>query len=71
MILDALRQVCDTLDYLHLLKNQLVFDFRAIPVSMAFATLDLKRSQCHRHVAWGSIDFVPCVNGIPPVARGD
>lgn len=45
MILDALRQVCDTLDYLHLLKNQLVFDFRAIPASMAFATLDLKRSQ--------------------------
>lgn len=41
MILDALRHACDALDYLRLLKNQSVFNFAAIPASMAIATLDL------------------------------
>ena len=41
MILDALRHVCDALDYLRLLRNQSVFNFVAIPITMAIATLDL------------------------------
>jgi hypothetical protein len=41
MIVDALRHACDGLDYLHLLRNQSVFNFVAIPAMMAIATLDL------------------------------
>jgi farnesyl-diphosphate farnesyltransferase len=41
MILDALRHVTDALDYLKLLKNQSVFNFCAIPATMAIATLSL------------------------------
>jgi len=41
MILDALRHATDSLDYLRLLKNQSVFNFCAIPATMALATLDL------------------------------
>ncbi|KAG2098291.1 squalene synthase [Suillus discolor] len=41
MVLDALRHACDSLDYLHLLKNQSVFVFCAVPASMAMATLAL------------------------------
>jgi farnesyl-diphosphate farnesyltransferase len=41
MIVDALRHSCDALDYLRLLKNQSVFNFAAIPATMAIATLDL------------------------------
>lgn len=41
MVLDALRHACDSLDYLRLLKNQSVFVFCAVPVSMAMATLAL------------------------------
>ncbi|KAF9554427.1 squalene synthase [Agrocybe pediades] len=41
MIVDALRHCVDALDYLRLLKNQSVFNFCAIPASMAIATLEL------------------------------
>lgn len=41
MIVDALRHVCDALDYLRLLRNQSVFNFVAIPITMSIATLDL------------------------------
>jgi len=41
MILDALRHCVDALDYLRLLKNQSVFNFCAIPATMAIATLEL------------------------------
>jgi farnesyl-diphosphate farnesyltransferase len=41
MIIDALRHATDSLDYLRLLKNQSVFVFCAIPVTMAMATLSL------------------------------
>jgi farnesyl-diphosphate farnesyltransferase len=41
MILDALRHATDSLDYLRLLKNQSVFNFCAIPATMALATLEL------------------------------
>jgi len=41
MILDALRHATDALDYLRVLKNQSVFNFCAIPATMALATLDL------------------------------
>ena len=41
MILDALRHATDALDYLRLLKNQSVFNFCAIPATMAMATLEL------------------------------
>lgn len=41
MILDALRHSTDVLDYLRLLRNQSVFNFCAIPTTMAIATLDL------------------------------
>ena len=41
MILDVLRHSTDALDYLRLLKNQTVFNFCAIPATMAMATLDL------------------------------
>ncbi|KAL4061937.1 isoprenoid synthase domain-containing protein [Scleroderma yunnanense] len=41
MVVDALRHACDSLDYLHLLKNQSVFVFCAIPATMAMATLAL------------------------------
>ncbi|KAH8111776.1 squalene synthase [Phellopilus nigrolimitatus] len=41
MTLDALRHAVESLDYLTLLKNQTVFNFCAIPQSMALATLSL------------------------------
>ncbi|PFH45558.1 hypothetical protein AMATHDRAFT_8988 [Amanita thiersii Skay4041] len=41
MILDALRHATDALEYLRVLKNQSVFNFCAIPATMAIATLDL------------------------------
>ena len=41
MILDALRHVTDVLDCLHLLKNQSVFNFCAVPATMAVAMLKL------------------------------
>jgi farnesyl-diphosphate farnesyltransferase len=41
MVLDALRHACDALDYLRILKNQSVFNFCAIPATMAIATLEL------------------------------
>ncbi|KAG6898017.1 hypothetical protein C0992_007013 [Termitomyces sp. T32_za158] len=41
MVVDALRHAIDALDYLRLLKNQSVFNFCAIPASMAIATLEL------------------------------
>jgi len=41
MILDALRHATDGLDYLRCLKSQNVFNFCAIPASMAIATLEL------------------------------
>lgn len=41
MVLDAMRHVTDSLDYLRLLRNQTVFNFCAIPAVMAIATLDL------------------------------
>ncbi|KAF8650217.1 hypothetical protein AX16_005350 [Volvariella volvacea WC 439] len=41
MIVDALRHATDALDYLKLLKNQSVFNFCAIPATMAIATLEL------------------------------
>ncbi|KAF8159225.1 squalene synthase [Crassisporium funariophilum] len=41
MVLDALRHATDALDYLRLLKNQSVFNFCAIPATMAIATLEL------------------------------
>ena len=41
MTLDALRHAVDALDYLSLLKNQSIFNFCAIPQSMAMATLAL------------------------------
>jgi farnesyl-diphosphate farnesyltransferase len=39
MTLDTLRHAVDSLDYLTLLKNQTVFNFCAIPQTMALATL--------------------------------
>ncbi|KAJ7597732.1 squalene synthase [Mycena floridula] len=41
MVLDAMRHCVDSLDYLHILKNQSVFIFCAIPATMAIATLEL------------------------------
>lgn len=41
MVVDVLRHVPDCLDYLRLLRNQSVFNFCAIPQSMAIATLEL------------------------------
>ena len=41
MILDTLRHVMDALDYLHLLKNQSIFNFCAVPATMAMAMLKL------------------------------
>ncbi|TFK48357.1 farnesyl-diphosphate farnesyltransferase [Heliocybe sulcata] len=41
MVVDALRHAEDSLDYLRLLKNQTVFNFCAIPATMAMATLEL------------------------------
>ncbi|PPQ82878.1 hypothetical protein CVT25_009696 [Psilocybe cyanescens] len=41
MVLDALRHTTDALDYLRMLKNQSVFNFCAIPATMAIATLEL------------------------------
>jgi farnesyl-diphosphate farnesyltransferase len=41
MIVDALRHATDALDYLQFLRNQSVFNFVAIPVTMAMATLEL------------------------------
>jgi len=41
MVVDALRHVPDVLDYLRLLTNQSVFNFCAIPQTMAIATLEL------------------------------
>ncbi|KAF8584247.1 farnesyl-diphosphate farnesyltransferase [Ramaria rubella] len=53
MILDAMRHALDALDYLTLLKNQSVFNFCAIPASMAIATLEvcfMNRDVLHRNV---------------------
>lgn len=41
MVVDALRHATDSLDYLRILKNQSVFNFCAIPATMAMATLEL------------------------------
>ena len=41
MVLDALRHAPDALDYLQVLRNQSVFNFCAIPATMAMATLSL------------------------------
>jgi len=41
MVLDAMRHCVDALDFLRLLKNQTVFNFCAIPATMAIATLEL------------------------------
>ncbi|EPQ56078.1 squalene synthase [Gloeophyllum trabeum ATCC 11539] len=41
MVIDALRHAEDALDYLRLLRNQTVFNFCAIPATMAMATLEL------------------------------
>ncbi|KAJ6480977.1 farnesyl-diphosphate farnesyltransferase [Mycena sanguinolenta] len=41
MVLDALRHAPGALDYLRMLKNQSVFNFVAIPATMALATLEL------------------------------
>ncbi len=41
MILDAMRHLIDALDYLRVLRNQTVFNFCAIPATMAIATLEL------------------------------
>lgn len=41
MVLDAMRHLVDSLDYLRVLKNQTVFNFCAIPATMAIATLEL------------------------------
>jgi farnesyl-diphosphate farnesyltransferase len=41
MVVDVLRHAPDCLDYLRLLKNQTVFNFCAIPQSMAIATIAL------------------------------
>jgi len=41
MIANALRHATDGLEYLRCLKNQSVFNFCAIPASMAIATLEL------------------------------
>ncbi|KAJ6480429.1 isoprenoid synthase domain-containing protein [Mycena sanguinolenta] len=41
MVLDALRHAPGALDYLHMLRNQSVFKFVAIPATMALATLEL------------------------------
>ncbi|XP_006461626.1 hypothetical protein AGABI2DRAFT_50291, partial [Agaricus bisporus var. bisporus H97] len=41
MILDALRHATDALEYLRFLKNQTIFNFCAIPASMAISTLEL------------------------------
>lgn len=41
MTLDALRHAVDSLEYLTLLRNQTVFNFCAIPQTMAIATLAL------------------------------
>ncbi|KAF6743718.1 hypothetical protein DFP72DRAFT_931900, partial [Ephemerocybe angulata] len=41
MVVDALRHAVDALDYLRFLKNQTVFNFCAIPATMAIATLEL------------------------------
>ena len=40
MILEALRHATDALDYLHLLKNQSIFNFCAVPATTAMATLE-------------------------------
>jgi farnesyl-diphosphate farnesyltransferase len=41
MIVDALRHGADALYYLQFLRNQSAFNFVAIPVTMAMATLEL------------------------------
>lgn len=41
MILNALNHATDSLDYLRLLRNQSIFNFCAIPQTMAIATLSL------------------------------
>ncbi|KAJ7625765.1 farnesyl-diphosphate farnesyltransferase [Roridomyces roridus] len=41
MVLDGLRHATDSLDYLRMLKNQSIFNFCAIPATMAMATLEL------------------------------
>ncbi|KAF9529002.1 farnesyl-diphosphate farnesyltransferase [Crepidotus variabilis] len=41
MVLNAMSHATDALDYLRLLRNQSVFNFCAIPATMAIATLEL------------------------------
>ncbi|KAF9497899.1 farnesyl-diphosphate farnesyltransferase [Pleurotus eryngii] len=41
MVVDALRHTVDSLDYLRVLKSQSIFNFCAIPQTMAMATLEL------------------------------
>lgn len=41
MVVDALTHATDALDYLRVLRNQSVFNFCAIPATMAIATLEL------------------------------
>ncbi|KAL4255125.1 hypothetical protein AB1N83_014175 [Pleurotus pulmonarius] len=41
MVVDALRHAIDSLDYLRVLKSQSIFNFCAIPQTMAMATLEL------------------------------
>lgn len=53
MTLDALRHSIDALDYLTLLKNQSIFNFCAIPATMAIATLEvcfMNRDVLHKNV---------------------
>lgn len=53
MTLDALRHTVDALDYLTFLRNQSVFNFCAIPATMAIATLEIcfmNRDVLHKNV---------------------
>jgi farnesyl-diphosphate farnesyltransferase len=53
MVVDVLRHAHDCLDFLRLLKNQSVFNFCAIPQTMAIATLALvfmNRQVLHQNV---------------------
>lgn len=53
MILDAMKHSIDALDYLTLLRNQSVFNFVAIPATMAIATMEVcygNREVLHRNV---------------------
>ena len=43
------------------------FEHSALHLSVDLSLVHL----CHHHVVWGPIDFVPCIDGIPPITRGD